>query len=97
MSEVGIDLAGATPQLLTVEMQQRADLAVTMGCGDACPYRADECRGLDSELAALGRSRSDDEVASSTPPDHRIEQAASGASRSSRNVGTHPPTARPSR
>ena len=36
--EVGIDIAGRTPKRLTVEMQQRADLAVTMGCGDACPY-----------------------------------------------------------
>jgi protein-tyrosine-phosphatase len=38
MREVGIDIADRTPQRLTVEMQQRADLAVTMGCGDACPY-----------------------------------------------------------
>jgi arsenate reductase (thioredoxin) len=38
MREVGIDLAGRKPKRLTVEMQQRADLAVTMGCGDACPY-----------------------------------------------------------
>jgi arsenate reductase len=38
MREVGIDLADRTPKKLTVEMQQRADLAVTMGCGDACPY-----------------------------------------------------------
>jgi arsenate reductase len=38
MREVGIDIADRTPKKLTVEMQQRADLAVTMGCGDACPY-----------------------------------------------------------
>jgi protein-tyrosine-phosphatase len=38
MREVGIDLSSRTPKKLTVEMQQRADLAVTMGCGDACPY-----------------------------------------------------------
>ncbi len=38
MAEVGIDLSGRVPRPLTVEMQQRADLAVTMGCGDACPY-----------------------------------------------------------
>jgi protein-tyrosine-phosphatase len=38
MREVGIDIADRTPKRLTVEMQQRADLAVTMGCGDACPY-----------------------------------------------------------
>ena len=38
MREVGIEIADRTPKRLTVEMQQRADLAVTMGCGDACPY-----------------------------------------------------------
>ncbi len=38
MAEVGIDLSGRTPKPLTVEMQQRADLGITMGCGDVCPY-----------------------------------------------------------
>ena len=38
MREVGIDLSARRPKKLTVEMQQQADLAVTMGCGDACPY-----------------------------------------------------------
>jgi arsenate reductase len=38
MREVGIDLSGATPQLLTTELAERADVVVTMGCGDACPY-----------------------------------------------------------
>jgi arsenate reductase len=38
MREVGIDISSRTPKKLTVEMQQRANLAVTMGCGDACPY-----------------------------------------------------------
>ncbi|MGZ6804424.1 MAG: arsenate reductase ArsC [Mycobacteriales bacterium] len=37
MAEVGLDLSGATPTALTRESVQRADLAVTMGCGDACP------------------------------------------------------------
>jgi protein-tyrosine-phosphatase len=26
------------PQLLTHELAERADVVVTMGCGDACPY-----------------------------------------------------------
>lgn len=38
MREVGLDLSERTPKKLTVEMQQRANWAVTMGCGDACPY-----------------------------------------------------------
>lgn len=38
MAEIGIDLAGRRPQLLTVELAQSAQLLVTMGCGDTCPY-----------------------------------------------------------
>ncbi|HTU80073.1 MAG TPA: arsenate reductase ArsC [Solirubrobacteraceae bacterium] len=38
MREIGLDLSGRTPKRLTAEMQRRADLAVTMGCRDACPY-----------------------------------------------------------
>lgn len=38
MDEVGIDLAGARPQRLTDDMAARADVVVTMGCGDACPF-----------------------------------------------------------
>jgi arsenate reductase len=38
MREVGIDLAGVRPKRLLREMQLHADWAVTMGCGDACPY-----------------------------------------------------------
>jgi protein-tyrosine-phosphatase len=40
MGEVGIDLSQRRPKRLTKEMQLRADRAVTMGCGDACPYVA---------------------------------------------------------
>lgn len=38
MKEAGIDLSSATPQKLTAELAQGADLLVTMGCGDECPY-----------------------------------------------------------
>jgi arsenate reductase len=38
MRELGVDLAGVTPQKLTREMAERADIVVTMGCGDECPY-----------------------------------------------------------
>ena len=40
MREIGIDIAGRRPKKLTTEMQLHADWAVTMGCGDACPYVA---------------------------------------------------------
>jgi arsenate reductase len=38
MRELGIDLAGRRPQRLTPELAAAADVIVTMGCGDACPY-----------------------------------------------------------
>jgi arsenate reductase len=38
MGELDIDLTGQTPRALTREMAERADVVVTMGCGDACPY-----------------------------------------------------------
>ena len=38
MREVGIDLSGRRPRKLTLEMQLHADWALTMGCGDVCPY-----------------------------------------------------------
>jgi protein-tyrosine-phosphatase len=38
MNEIGIDLSGRTPQLLTRELAEQADLVVTMGCGDECPF-----------------------------------------------------------
>lgn len=38
MHEIGIDLSNHRPQLLTRELAQQADVVVTMGCGDACPY-----------------------------------------------------------
>jgi arsenate reductase len=38
MREVGIDLSDARPQKLTTELAQNAEMLVTMGCGDECPY-----------------------------------------------------------
>ena len=38
MQEVGIDLSDAKPQKLTEELAKVADLLITMGCGDKCPY-----------------------------------------------------------
>jgi arsenate reductase len=38
MLEVGVDLADVRPIRLTRELAEQADVVVTMGCGDACPY-----------------------------------------------------------
>lgn len=37
MAEEGIDIAGSTPKLLTVDAVRESDVVITMGCGDACP------------------------------------------------------------
>jgi arsenate reductase len=37
MAEEGIDLAAASPKVLTPEAVQASDVVITMGCGDACP------------------------------------------------------------
>jgi protein-tyrosine-phosphatase len=40
MQEVGLDISNELPKRLTEGMGRRADVIVTMGCGDACPvYR----------------------------------------------------------
>jgi len=38
MAEVGIDISGKQPALLTVDTVSRCDVVITMGCGDTCPY-----------------------------------------------------------
>ena len=38
MRELGIDLSAAKPQRLTAELAQGAEMLITMGCGDECPY-----------------------------------------------------------
>jgi protein-tyrosine-phosphatase len=38
MAELGIDVADRVPRKLTTAMAERADMVVTMGCGDECPY-----------------------------------------------------------
>jgi len=38
MQEIGIDLSTARPRQLTEELAKEAQLLITMGCGDKCPY-----------------------------------------------------------
>jgi protein-tyrosine-phosphatase len=38
MAEVGIDIRHSAPRRWTDEMLRGADVVVTMGCGDTCPY-----------------------------------------------------------
>jgi protein-tyrosine-phosphatase len=38
MAEVGIDISAARPKRWTDDIVRAADVVVTMGCGDACPF-----------------------------------------------------------
>ena len=38
MREVGIDITAERPKLLTTDAVQTADVVITMGCGDTCPF-----------------------------------------------------------
>jgi protein-tyrosine-phosphatase len=49
MGELGIDLSSRVPRALTTELAEQADVVVTMGCGDECPYIPGK-RYLDWEL-----------------------------------------------
>ena len=49
MRELDIDLSDRRPVRLSAELAERADVVVTMGCGDACPFIAGK-RYIDWEL-----------------------------------------------
>jgi arsenate reductase (thioredoxin) len=38
MAEVGIDITGQKPKILTPEDSETSTVVITMGCGDVCPY-----------------------------------------------------------
>jgi protein-tyrosine-phosphatase len=61
MQEIGIDLSNAKPQKLTEELARDAQLLVTMGCGDKCPYvpglRRDDWPLIDPKGRPMGEVR----------------------------------------
>ena len=61
MREVGIDLAGRTPQKLTDELAREAQMLITMGCGEQCPVvpglRRDDWPLEDPKGKAIARVR----------------------------------------
>lgn len=59
MAELGIDLTRERPKRLTDEAVREADVVITMGCGDACPFYPGK-RYLDWDLSdPAGRSVDD--------------------------------------
>jgi arsenate reductase (thioredoxin) len=49
MNEVGLDISKEFPKPLTDDVVRAADVVITMGCGDACPFYPGK-RYLDWEL-----------------------------------------------
>jgi arsenate reductase len=76
MRELGIDLSGRTPQQLTTEMAEWADVVVTMGCGDECPYIPGK-RYIDWDLPDPKGLPLDDVRAIRDEIARRVEQLAS--------------------
>ena len=68
MSELGINLTGVVPRLLTQEVAHGASFLITMGCGEACPVvpgiRRDDWPLEDPKGRSLGAVRAiRDEIA----------------------------------
>jgi arsenate reductase len=53
MAEVGLDISRELPKPLTDDVVEAADVVITMGCGDACPFYPGK-RYLDWELEDPG-------------------------------------------
>jgi arsenate reductase len=61
MNEVGVDLSAAVTSKLTLELAERAQMLITMGCGDECPLvpglRRDDWPLEDPKGQPVGRVR----------------------------------------
>src|ERR1700749_3119814 len=96
MLELGIDLRDRIPQRLTRELAGEADLVVTMGCGDECPFIPGK-RYLDWELPDP-KSRPIEEVRATRDEIRRrvaaLVEELDVAAREESNPGTRAPGAR---
>ena len=77
MNELGIDLSDRRPRLLSTEDAEWADVVVTMGCGDKCPY-VPGVRYVDWDLP-------DRRASQSRPSARPATRSSSGSRRWSRN------------
>jgi arsenate reductase len=73
MGEIGIDLAGRAPHGLTDDDARWADVVVTMGCGDKCPYIPGR-RYLDWDLADPDGRSLDEVRATRDEIDRRVRE-----------------------
>ena len=96
MRELGIDLAERRPQRLTRELAERADVVVTMGCGDACPYIPGK-RYLDWELPDPKGRPADEVRATRDEIDRRVRELVAELDAQSSPDGAGPGTSSPQR
>ena len=73
MRELGIDIADRVPQKLTTELAHWADIVVTMGCGDRCPYIPGK-RYIDWELEDPARQRPENVRRTRDDIERRVEE-----------------------
>jgi arsenate reductase (thioredoxin) len=73
MRELGIELGDREPKLLTRELAERADVVVTMGCGDECPYIPGK-RYLDWDLEDPAGRPADEVRATRDDIDRRVRE-----------------------
>jgi arsenate reductase len=73
MAELGIDLSDRTPQLLTRELAEWADVVVTMGCGEDCPF-VPGVRYIDWELPDPAGRPVEEVRATRDEIEHRVAQ-----------------------
>jgi arsenate reductase (thioredoxin) len=78
MREMGIDISGYRPQNLTDDLAQWADVVVTMGCGDECPYIPGK-RYIDWDLTDPAGRPLDEVRAIRDDIDSRVKQLADSA------------------
>jgi arsenate reductase len=83
MAEIGMDLSGREPQRLTDELAQWADVVVTMGCGDECPYIPGK-RYIDWELPDPKGKPLDEVRATRDEIERRVAELASELDTASR-------------
>jgi arsenate reductase (thioredoxin) len=73
MRELDVDLSDRRPQLLTRELAEQADVVVTMGCGDQCPYIPGK-RYIDWELTDPAGRPVDEVRATRDEIDQRVHE-----------------------
>ena len=73
LAELGIDASAHRPRRLDREVAEQADVVITMGCGDACPYIPGK-RYLDWELEDPKGRPIDDVRATRDEIARRVEQ-----------------------